>query len=109
VDKLEPWLANYQLPEPGHPLHPVERANLGLLRSFFGLLALTTPASDPLQAVRVHLPDFPDFPLRGAPSGALHILGLGRAQGPLLELSRQLRQTLSAEQARDYLLAIEED
>ncbi len=109
VDRLESWTAGYQLPDPSHPLHPVERANLSLLRSFYGLLALTTPALDPLQAVRSHLPDFPTFPLQGAPSAALQVLGLGRAQGPLVELSRQLRQSLNAEQARDYLMALEED
>lgn len=108
MQRLDQWLAGYQLPAPTDPLFSIELANLEVLRSFYALLALTGEEADPVSAVRRHLPDFPDFPLRGSATGPLVALGVARPRGPVAELKRQLLESLSAEQAAEYLVINEQ-
>lgn len=105
--QLEEWLEGYQLPAHDDPLYSVERLNLQLLKSIYALLALTTDQPTPQAAVHQYLPDFPDFPSQGPPSEALRILGLGRAQGPMVELKDRLASQLTADQAAIYLSVLD--
>jgi hypothetical protein len=107
MQRLEEWLSGYRLPPAGDPLHAVEAANLDVLRSFYALLALTGEEADPLSAVRRHVPDFPSFPLSGAPTDALVVLGVARSRGPLVELKARLQEQLTPEQAAEYLTLLE--
>ena len=102
--RLEQWLSGYRLPDADDPLYEIEVANLDILRSFYALLAVTTQAPDPLSAVREHLPDFPAFPLSGSPTDPLIALGVARKSGPLVELKQRLQESLTAEQAAEYLV-----
>lgn len=107
MQRLERWLAGYRLPPAEDPLHRVEAANLEVLRSFYALLALTGAESDPVAAVRSHIPDFPDFALQGSPTDALLVLGVARPRGALVDLKRKLQEQLTPEQAAAYLTLID--
>lgn len=107
MQRLEQWLSGYRLPDADDPLYSVEVSNLELLRSFYALLAITTPADDPLTALRQHLPDFPAFPLTGSPTDPLVALGVARRSGPVVDLKHRLQQNLTADQAAEYLVLSE--
>lgn len=104
MQRLEHWLSGYRLPDAADPLYDVEAANLDLLRSFYALLAVTTDAPDPLSALREHLPNFPAFPLSGSPTDPLIALGVARKSGPVVDLKQRLQESLTAEQAAEYLV-----
>lgn len=96
----------YRLPADDHPLVEVEAADLEILRLFYALLLVSapTPAADPISAVRAHVPDFPSFPIFGAPSEALIVLGIARPSGPLVDLQKRLREALTGDQAATLLI-----
>lgn len=108
MQRLEDWLAGYRLPDQADPHYEIEVVHLGILRAFYALLCLTGDSTDPLSAVRRHLPDFPEFPLHGSPSEALRVLGVARVTGPLVDLKNRLLDGLTAEQAAQYLVLSED-
>ena len=97
---LQSWLTGYRLPSIESPLFEVEEANLGILRYFLAVLAVSAglPQGDPLTVLRQHIIDCPDFPREGYPSSALQSLGVARPQGPLVELQDRLLQSFTGEQ-----------
>lgn len=91
------WLSGYALPPADDPLLPAQQSALTMLRYFFLVLSLSSPADDPLVAGRQFASDLPDFPRSGFPLSAVAALGLGRAQGIAATLQSRLLEGLDAD------------
>ncbi len=99
-ETLELWLDGHEMP-PGHPVEPSWKE---VLKAFYALLLVGTGlrAASPEPLLERLLPGLP-FRRQDRPSRTVVNLGLCRRDGLAHELQRQLRGSLSAEQAESWL------